>query len=142
MMILETTHPELYALLNSREFAVQQSSDSKFAQVAVDMAIKQIVNRDTKMLGGILGFSLKAGTVEWLMPANSIHECMITACSWAVRNHHLRPQQSKKDRECDEATVVKMLETIDEMVNPFLSSCELRSLSPVFAHLTMSNNNH
>ena len=112
MMTLETTHPDAYALLNSGEFAVQRSLDSKFAQVAVGMAIEQTVNKDTKTSGGIIGFSLKPGAVErWFVTAHEraaiMHSCMELA---GMSNSRL--QQSKKDRERDEAAVVKVLETI------------------------------
>ena len=84
MIRLETTHPEAYALLNSEEFAVQRSSDSKFAQVAVDMAIEQTVNKDTKTPGDIIGFILKPGAVErWFVTAHERAAIMISCMDLA-----------------------------------------------------------
>ena len=51
MTALAQTHPEAHALPQSGEFAVQRSQNS-FVQVAVDMAIEQSLNRDSKTKGG------------------------------------------------------------------------------------------
>ena len=130
MIWLETTHPEAYALLNSVEFAVQRSSNSKFAQVAVDMAIEQTVNKDTKTSGGIIGFSLKPCAVErWFVTAHERAAIMHSCMGLAGMGNSRPSKQSKKDRERDEVAVVKVLETLGEMVNPCFSSYELVSLA-------------
>jgi hypothetical protein len=53
------------------EFAVQQSSQNPFSQLPVDHTIEQTVNRDSKTLGGIVGFNLnKAATQRWIITAH------------------------------------------------------------------------
>ena len=46
------------------DFVVQRSSLNSFAQVAVDQAIEQTINKDSKGKGGIVGFSLRPGAVH------------------------------------------------------------------------------
>lgn len=70
MVSLATTHPDAHALLEAGEFAVQRSCNS-FAQVPVDMAIEQSINRDTKTKGGVIGCSLRRGAVQrWITTAH------------------------------------------------------------------------
>ena len=68
---LRTSHPNAYDELCHGEFAVQQSPGSTFAQVPVDQVIEQSFNYDTKVKGGIVGFSMKPGAVHhWLVTAS------------------------------------------------------------------------
>ena len=55
MLRLIQTHPEAYAAFNKGDFVAQHTWDSKFAQVAADQTIEQIVNKNTKTPGGIIG---------------------------------------------------------------------------------------
>lgn len=67
---LPTTHPDAEAALSAGEFSVQHS-DMAFAQVAVDHAIEQTVNRDSKTPGGIIGMSTNvSATQRWLITAH------------------------------------------------------------------------
>ena len=71
MTVLERTHPEAYQRLMSGDFAVQRSPANAFAQVAIDQAIEQTINRDSKVKGGILGYSLRPGAVHrWIITAH------------------------------------------------------------------------
>ena len=66
--------------LMSGEFCVQRSSNA-FAQVAIDHAIEQTINRYSKTKGGIIGFSKIAGAVhQWLVNAHQRAE--ITESCW------------------------------------------------------------
>ena len=70
MVSLAETHPDAHALLEAGEFAVQRSHNV-FAQVPVDMAIEQSINRDTKTKGGVIGSSLRCGAVQrWIATAH------------------------------------------------------------------------
>ena len=65
---LEKSHPAAYRELKQGQFAVQRVQGRAFAQVPVDQAIEQSLNRDTKTRGGIIGFSLKPGAVHrWII---------------------------------------------------------------------------
>ena len=50
---LTKSHPAAYSELKRGSFAVQRS-DNAFAQVAVDHAIEQTINQDSKTHGGII----------------------------------------------------------------------------------------
>ena len=67
---LKKSHPAAYSELKRGSFAVQRS-DNAFAQVAVDNAIEQTINRDSKTHGGIIGFSLRPSAVQrWIVTAH------------------------------------------------------------------------
>ena len=68
---LRDTHPTAYDELKNGAFAVQRSEKHAFAQVAVDQAIEQTMNRDTKTRGGSVGFSLRPRAVQrWIVTAH------------------------------------------------------------------------
>ena len=69
---LQSTHPAAYNELQRGGFVVQRSKKSAFAQVAVDHAIEQTINRDMSMRGrGTVGFSLQPGAVHrWTITAH------------------------------------------------------------------------
>ena len=70
MMSLEDAHPSTHEAFKAGDFVVQRSS-SAFSQVAVDQTIEQTINRDTKLKGGIVGFSLNNGAVQrWLLTSH------------------------------------------------------------------------
>ena len=74
---LRTSHPAAYDELSRGEFVVERSSGSAFAQVLVDQAIEQSFNYDTKVKGGVVGFSMKPGAVHcWVGTA---HKCAAIA---------------------------------------------------------------
>ena len=57
MKALNKTNPTALKVLRDGGFCVQHTEGNTFAQVAVDLAIEQSINRDTKTKGGIVGFS-------------------------------------------------------------------------------------
>lgn len=70
MAALPITHPSAERAFSSGEFSVQRVRQP-FSQVAVDMAIEQTVNRDTKTSGGIIGISTNtAASQRWLLTAH------------------------------------------------------------------------
>ena len=64
VMNLPQAYPKRNALLLDGHFTVQGNSKSAVAQVAVDQAIEQTLNRDSKTSGGIVGISLNQGAVS------------------------------------------------------------------------------
>ena len=52
MMMLPQTHPDAAMQMEKGEFCVQRSTSNAFAQVPVDQALEQTINRDTKVSGG------------------------------------------------------------------------------------------
>ena len=79
MQSLPSTNPAAHEALLSGNFCVQRSKSS-FAQVAVDQAIGQTINSDTKITGGIVGFSQNPGAVQrWVLTAHE-RAAMTVAC--------------------------------------------------------------
>ena len=56
MHCLQSTHPVVYKQLMSGEFCVQRSFNA-FTQVAIDHAIEQTIDGNSKTKGDIIGFS-------------------------------------------------------------------------------------
>ena len=63
MSTLSTRNPSAHEALQSGDFCVARS-ERHFAQVPVDQAIEQTLNRDSKTMGGIVGFSRNPGAVH------------------------------------------------------------------------------
>ena len=77
MVNLLDTNPHAHGLLFRGCFAFQRSQ-KPFAQATVDMAIEQIINKDIKVKGGIIGKSLKPAAVQrWMITAHA--QASITA---------------------------------------------------------------
>ena len=70
MKNLPNTCPEVHQKFLQDEFSAQRSSVRGFSQTAVDQTVEQTVNKSTNTKGGIIGFSLKKGSVQrWLITA-------------------------------------------------------------------------
>ena len=96
MVSLAKTHPDAHALLEAGEFAVQRSHNV-FAQVPVDMAIEQSINRDTKTKGGVIGSSLRCGAVQrWIATAHD--RAAITAACHSLAGISKESDRSKRQR--------------------------------------------
>lgn len=69
MVTLKSSHPSADPDLHAGEFVVQRSQSLR--QVPFNLAIEQSINHDTKIAGGIIGFSGKPGAVErWIVTAH------------------------------------------------------------------------
>jgi len=121
MLDLPSKHPSAYEALNSGEFAVQQTTGT-FCQTAVDQTIEQTINRSTKTKGGIIGFSLKSGTVHrWLVTAHE--RAKYSDVCWNHANvssdmPHSKDLQSSRIQR-DEQDVKKVMATVTTWHNPF-----------------------
>lgn len=70
MQLLEKTAPGVHDEFITGNHAVSRSSQP-FNQIWTDMAHEQSVNRDSKIKGGIVGISQKAGALErWFATAH------------------------------------------------------------------------
>ena len=73
-----STHLDAEFALATGEQSVQRTSHS-FSQVAVDQAIEQTVNRDSKTSGGIIGISTNpSATQRWIFTAHD--RAAFTSC--------------------------------------------------------------
>jgi len=68
MVNLEKKHPEAYQHCMDEGFIVQRSSTQLFAQVPIDQAIEQTVNKGTKSKGGSTG--LCQAMSRWMITAH------------------------------------------------------------------------
>ena len=63
MMTIPESHPDAHTFIINGEFAVQSSTGNSFGRIPHDHTIEVTANRDTKSRGGIVGITLKNGTV-------------------------------------------------------------------------------
>ena len=69
MMELPDRAPDIHQHFMNGNFVVARTAQS-FAQVPVDQALEQTLNRDSKTSGGIVGFSNRAESVHrWMNTA-------------------------------------------------------------------------
>ena len=59
---LPDEHPGLH--FQQEGFAIQLTSESPFASIPVDQAVKETVSKHTQTAGGTKGFSLKPSSVQ------------------------------------------------------------------------------
>ena len=132
MITLKSFHPSADADLRAGECAVQRSNSLR--QVPFDLAIEQSVNRDTKMAGGIIGFSRKAGAVQrWVVNAHEKAEITSDCCKMAgvgseaasTSHHDTLPSRIRKD----EVAVEAVLGTLETWQNPFAPTDGLVNIS-------------
>ena len=68
----EDTNTEALNLLKGSAFGVMWNKNHGFSRLPVDRTIEQTLNRNSKMRGGIVGFSLNRGAVyQWILSAHS-----------------------------------------------------------------------
>ena len=100
-----------------------QLSDMPFAQVAVDHAIEQTVNRDSKTPGGIIGMSTNvSATQRWLLTAHDGTAMRSHCCDLAgvVRDKAAPHKEAMPNRlKRDEDDVQSLTRTLKNWLNPF-----------------------
>ena len=102
MVSLAETHPDAHALLEAGEFAVRRFHNV-FAQVPVDMAIQQSINRDTKTILGFIGSRLRCGAVQrWISTAHD--RAAITAACHSLACISRESDRSKRHKELKQIT--------------------------------------
>ena len=73
MTALPDTHPFAHQQLDNGEFCLQRGS-SPFSQVPIDQGNEQTINRESKTMGGIVGFSAgysPATVYKWVVNAHA-----------------------------------------------------------------------
>ena len=134
MKTLSKTHPQAQHYLHAGEYAVQRSQDVSFSQVAVDHAIEQTLNKDTKTKRGIIGFSLNKGAVQrWILTADERASILRNFKNMLQITEDIETtlKEARGPRiERDANDVIKVAELVENWGNPFEQSEELSSLSP------------
>ena len=127
LMTLSSSHPDAEAAFTSGEISVQRS-ERAFSQVAVDHAIEQTVNRDSKTPGGIIGMSTSiAATQRWLLTAHD-RATLTTHCRdlAGVSDQLSAHKEAMPFRiRRDEADVQSLLSTMSTWINPFTDQEEV-----------------
>ena len=132
MECFSTVNPAAHAALSAGEFCVQRTN-SRFAQVAVDHAIEQKMNRDTKSKGGIVGFSTDPAAVHrWVVTAHE-RAAITSACRKLTHEKEKNATHPQKDVRSsrvarDEDDVLCVVDTLSSWVNPF-TQADLVNLS-------------
>ena len=110
MKALPSTHPHVHQQLKNGQFSVQRSRTA-FSNVAVDQAIEQTLNRDTKTKGGIVGFGRNPAAVEkWMVNAHhrpvKVYAVYRTSWAFSLPKDYL-PLPKAKLFTCLNAGIVK-----------------------------------
>ena len=110
-------------LLENGQFAVQRSPHGAFAQVPVDQAIEQTMNRDSKTKGVIVSISFNRGAVQqWVLTAHdrakTLQTCREIAGLYDADGKHHKDSSAPRMKK-DEDDVHKVLDIIASWVNPF-----------------------
>ena len=124
------TAKEVYDEFMNGNHSVKRATGS-FNQVWTDLALEQTVNKDSKVKGGILGFTQHKYAVDrWFLTAHT--RANIVSSTKAMCESHNRESGnvSGQHKECgklrmerDESNVQKLVETLSgQMLNPFDTS--------------------
>ncbi len=123
MMLLETTHPDLFAKFMKGDFTVQKSMKS-FSNIATDHAHEQ-ENATIKGNGGAIGlFQDENALLRWMVAGPEICR-VIEEFEDSSGLQDLQPQtkhheQNKSFQSHFKADVIKLVKQIKEMGNPFM----------------------
>ena len=136
MVALKETNADVYFQLESGDFCFQRSY-SNFSQVAVDQAIEQTVNKDTKTRGGIVSFSRSPASVhKWMINAHfrtDVTRSVKQMAGLTGRDKYVHKECSQTVLASKEASVKSVMQTInswqDPFDSPFDASVNLVSLS-------------
>ena len=125
MVQLAATHPAAHAFLQEGGFPLQRSENA-FAQLALDQAIEQSINRATKTTGGIVGFSRHPATVQrWILTSHDraavtdvcLKHCGLDDVSEGRDAFHKECHISRLSR--DEKDVISMIDFTSKLFCPF-----------------------
>lgn len=121
MEALQEVAPEVHEHFLAGESVVARSQRS-FAQVSVDLALEQTINKDTKTSGGIKGFSQSSGTVQrWMTTSHYRAALLSKASTMTDLETTLMPhkEMGKARLMRDESDVRKITTELKNNVNPF-----------------------
>ena len=129
---LRTKHPSAYEELSRGEFAVQRCAGSAFAQVPVDQAIEQSINPDSKVKGGVIGFSLKPSAVQrWVVTAHE-RAAIAQAGRQLTGMDNTNPNHGESGRSAvdrHETSVDNLLSLLKSWQDPFCDSDNLINIA-------------
>lgn len=122
MTNLKDTHPTAHQQLLSGDFVAQRHQRHGFAGTACNQVTEQTANHDSKTKGGISGFSLNKGAVHrWTLTQHERaaitleYKTMAGQCSVS----HLYSELDSARMQRDQAGVMNITATVQNMVNPF-----------------------
>ena len=134
MKVLGETHPQIHEQLLNGHFGVQMSNVNTFGKIPFDQAIEETINKSSKIPGGIVGKSTNQEAVsQWI--DTTADRSQITEnirilaglnsneASWT---HKEGTAARVKRDDHDTKTIVS---TVDNMLDPFLHSNDLTSIS-------------
>ena len=137
MKSLARTAKEVYDEFLAGNHPVKRASGS-FNQVWTDLALEQSVNKDSKVKGGIIGFTQNKDAVDrWFLTAHtraqivSSTKAMYESTDRESRNVSAQPhkESGKLRMERDERDVQALIDTLKgQMLNPFDTSTHKSSL--------------
>lgn len=123
MVSLQENHPKSYQYLHDGGFVVRRSL-KRFNGVASDQALEQTINREGKIQGGVIGFTLRKGALtRWMVTRHvtaQYTEAFKVLCDGdteaAAQNH---AEHGKTRMARDEQDVTKIVEFVSNAQNPF-----------------------
>lgn len=129
---LQEKHPDVHNYFVEGGFSVQLGSENPFGKIAVDQAIEETVNKDTKGSGGIRKYSLNKGAVQRHYMTSEYRSAYISQFRKMIglgkRNlHHAELTNSRIAK--DHILVDSVVDTIQGWVNPFKSVQDIVCLS-------------
>lgn len=121
MKSLEETHPGALEEVKSN-WTVQRQGRYGFSSVPCDMTIEQTANRDAKIKGGLVGFTLNRGYIHrWLLsqPERSAISRKCEELAGTINQNRKRKNLDCSSRKRHEQNVQNVICTLESMVNPF-----------------------
>ena len=123
MINLEISHPDVYHEFKRGDFSVQLSETNRFGRCEPDKVIKTTINKDTKTLGGLTGFSTKTNAVNrWTINASyraSLYSHLQEFLGANTKKYVHADLQKLRIRK-DQDDITSMLSIIEEcFIDPF-----------------------
>ena len=123
MLRLPETHPDLHTELMNGNFAVQRSNQP-FTSIPHDQTIEVTINKDTKVRGGLVGKTLRRDTTnKWIWTAAdraTYFQSCKDLCGQGSASSRGHPDGSVARIKQDERAIQKIVETVNDLVNPFI----------------------
>lgn len=122
MLNLPLTHPDIYSELKSGNFVAQRQNSYGFCGIAMDQAIEQTANRDSKTKGGLKGFTRNPAAVHRWMLSHHLRAHISLACeqlSGKTAEEYVKKDTYPAEIQKLEEMVNDVVNTITSMINPF-----------------------
>jgi len=123
MDMIAKTSPGVHQFFVDGGFVVQRSHQN-FTSIAHDQTIETTINLDTKTPGGLIGKTLRHDSVcKWIWTAADkaqFYESAKNLCEMQSRANNPHKDGSKSRILKDELLVRSIVDTISNLVNPFI----------------------